>query len=154
MALIINPEKYLNGLRKKRKIRLIDGKISLNLMTFIKKYFDIDEQKAFYRVIKDYKRRIEEARSASGDNFIIKDVVNDYKQAENLLDDMLLYNYMKKIKKEYKDKYFIWLPSTAKQPRHSHMPFYGQKFSMTKGADGKGLIPGMAFGCKCGMKIL
>jgi hypothetical protein len=63
MSLIINPEEYLKSLKKKRKkIRLIDGKISLNLTTFIKKYLDAEEEEAFYSVIKDYKRRIDKAK--------------------------------------------------------------------------------------------
>jgi hypothetical protein len=154
MALIIDFELYLKNLRKKRKkIRIVDGEIGMDLDIFIKKNLDRKEQKTFYSLIRDYKTRIAEARKKD-ENVVIKDVVNDYKQAENLLDDMLIYNYVQELQEEYKDKYFIWLPSTAKIPRTTHIKYYGNKFSIKKGADGKGLIPGMEFGCRCGMKIL
>jgi hypothetical protein len=153
MSIIIDPEKYLNNMKRFNKIRLNKGNISLKLISFIKKYLDVEEQESFYGVIKNYKRRIDIARKKDP-NIAIKDVVNDYKQAENLLDDILLYKYVNKIKKEYKDSYFIWLPSVSKVPRESHKAYYNRKFSMTKGADGLGLLPMMEYGCKCGMEII
>jgi hypothetical protein len=144
-------EQYLKEIKKGLNIRFYDKDITKNVKYFVEKYLNKDEAKAFYKIIKEYKAKL---NLEINKGKIIKEVVNDFSKAENLLDDMLLYNKSKQIQTEYKDKYFIWLPSHSYNPRHSHMLFYGKKFPIEKGADGKGLLPCMEWGCKCGMKIL
>jgi hypothetical protein len=46
------------------------------------------------------------------------------------------------------------LPTVSENPRHSHIAYYGHKYSIEKGADGKGLLPMQEYGCRCGMKII
>ena len=84
----------------------------------------------------------------------IKQILNNYKQAENLVDNILVYNKVTELKKEYKQQKGVWLPSRSNNPRHSHMLYYGKIFNIEDGVDGNGLLPGLEFGCMCGLQII
>lgn len=151
MSILFIPNEYLKSVKKNLKIRFYDEDLTKNVKYFIEKYLNEEESRAFYRIIKEYKLKLTfEINKYKS----VKEVSNEFLKAENLLDNMLLYNKVKTIQEEYKDKYFIWLPSHSNNPRHSHMLFYGKKFSIRLGADGKGLLPAMEWGCQCSMQIL
>lgn len=148
-----DPIEFIKNRLKCVNIRFYNNDITKNVKSFVMKYLTKDEQTAFFNVIKDYKIRLEKAKEED-ENLSNKEILNDYKQAKNLLGDMLVYNEVLDIKEKFKDQYFIWLPSSASKPRHQHMLYYGKKFSIEKGVDGKGTLPGMDWGCQCGMLIL
>lgn len=152
--IIFNPETYLQETKKGFKFKLYGGDLSNSLRTFLKKTgFSSSEFKAIDNLVQEYQERIEDYNQRNP-KAPIKQVLNDYKQADQLVDNILIYNKVKDLKKEYKSNKFIWLPSNSKDPRHSHMLYYGKTFDMQRGADGKGLLPGTEFGCKCGLRIL
>lgn len=69
----------------------------------------------------------------------------------NRVEQTLLYDNAKMVGEMYPGRLFIWLPSGAKEPRHSHMLRYGKVYAV-----GSGVLPedddfpGKARGCKCG----
>lgn len=61
----------------------------------------------------------------------------------------------------------VWLPSSSKDPRFEHMPFYGEEFIVGIGVDAEfskkdlavdlgtvGLHPAQEWGCNCGIQII
>ncbi len=47
---------------------------------------------------------------------------------------------------------FVWMPSTADNPRESHREFYGQTYTWADGADG--IIPGEEINCQCSARAV
>lgn len=50
-----------------------------------------------------------------------------------------------------REGYFIWAPSEARNPRASHMAFYGRTYCYKDGAGKDGLLPGEEINCQCGI---
>lgn len=47
---------------------------------------------------------------------------------------------------------FVWLPSSAKNPRDLHQQFYGKTYTFKNPPNG--ILPGTEYNCKCGLKII
>lgn len=47
---------------------------------------------------------------------------------------------------------FVWLPSSAKNPRDLHQQFYGKTYTFKDPP--QGILPGEDYNCQCGMEIL
>ena len=50
-----------------------------------------------------------------------------------------------------KEGFFIWSPSAARNPRASHMAFYGRTYSYRDGAGDDGILPAEEINCQCGI---
>ncbi|GAF69563.1 unnamed protein product, partial [marine sediment metagenome] len=61
----------------------------------------------------------------------------------------------------------VWIPSSSRDPRFEHMPFYGEEFIIGVGVDAEfskkdlavdlgsvGLHPAQEWGCNCGIQII
>lgn len=69
----------------------------------------------------------------------------------NRVENDLLYENAMNVEAAYKGRRFIWLPSDAKEPRHSHMLRYGKVFEVGSSVlPSDDNFPGKAYGCKCG----
>jgi hypothetical protein len=101
-----------------------------------------DEQEGIRKILKNYKKREKENKG-----------INDEKLLKDRIEDYVKYNEVENLKEKYKDKYYIWLPSSALVPDPQHQLLYGKKFKVGTG-DKEGNMPGERWGCMCGMKIL
>lgn len=71
----------------------------------------------------------------------------------NRVENDLLYENALNMEATHKGRHFIWLPSDAREPRHSHMLRYGKVFEVGNNElPENDNFPGKAFGCKCGYK--
>jgi hypothetical protein len=136
------------------KIHSTTTDLSKTSIRFIKKVFDKEERQAVYKILKKYQTDIDIAKE---DNTYtnISEATNNQTQLKNLMESMITYNYVGRLQEEAtKKQYFIWLPSSSKEPRHTHFKYYGKTYNIKEGADGKGLLPMMEWGCKCGMRLI
>ena len=71
----------------------------------------------------------------------------------NRVEGALLYANAEKMESQYPGRRFMWLPSGAKEPRHSHMLRYGKIFKVNDPRlPASDNFPGKAYGCKCGYR--
>ena len=69
----------------------------------------------------------------------------------NRVEMALIAEHVEDVERKYQGRHFIWLPSDAKEPRHSHMLRYGKVYEVgTKLLPSDDNFPGKAPGCKCG----
>lgn len=61
-------------------------------------------------------------------------------------------NIAKDIQAQNPNNLFIWLPSTASDPRDTHQQLYGGKYSISNPP--LGVLPGEDYNCQCGMQVL
>lgn len=105
----------------------------------------------------DIKTTIKDFVKKYGSGLANTDISKKLPHGQNLLrnrvENDLLYENAMNIEAAYKGRKFIWLPSDAKEPRHTHMLRYGKVFevggSVLPTDDN---FPGKAYGCKCGYK--
>jgi hypothetical protein len=64
-----------------------------------------------------------------------------------------MYENIQKIKANYPNSYYIWLPSYSLKARPEHQILYDMKFKVGQG-DVDGNMPGEAYGCKCGLRLI
>jgi hypothetical protein len=103
-----------------------------------------------HRVINQYQARAEIEKAAGQ----TKAAAIETAQNENVLvvqrvENALVYEVAKDIKKVYRGVRYEWLPSDAVNPDPIHALNYGKVFVF-----GKGEMPGDRYGCQCGMRIL
>lgn len=85
------------------------------------------------------------------DTEISKKLPHGQNLLRNRVEDTLLYENAKNATEKFQGRAFIWLPSDAKEPRHSHMLRYGKVYIVGKtGLPSDDDFPGKAYGCKCG----
>lgn len=102
-------------------------------------------------VIKQYRER---AETLSDEEGLTKaesreEVLENKKLLVNRVQMATLQEITKTVKENYHGEYYIWLPSTAKNPDPNHMKKYGKRYLL-----GRGEAPGDRYGCQCGMEIL
>lgn len=92
---------------------------------------------------------------------IISDAGNTKEEANNLIGKAIFNNFkygmVQEIKAKYAKAMAIWLPSTSEHKRPTHVEHYGKTFIVgigLEGDDGKNVIPGEEYGCKCGFQII
>lgn len=102
------------------------------------------------RVIKQYKERYSDLKddglSASEAK---EEALNDARLMVQRVQNAVVSEMADEIRKRYRGKFYIWLPSDAEEPDPLHQLNYGKRFRI-----GVGEMPGDRFGCRCGMKIL
>lgn len=150
MAIVYDPTEILKKIASKNKLKKALKKTDLNLKKNALKFaneFEFLDQSAIVdsalKAVKSYQKRIDEG--------LIKkaDVLKDPKYLINQIQNSVIYQVKETIKTNYQGELYEWLPSDADDPRPEHQLLYG-----TIRIVGDGELPGDAFGCKCGMRIL
>ena len=78
-----------------------------------------------------------------------KALAKDPKQIIQRVQNAVMFQTTKAVKKSYRGKSYRWLPSDAETPDPLHQLKYGKIFIV-----GKGEMPQDRYGCRCGMEIL
>ena len=151
MSIIYEPEKLLEKIATDKRIkRMIDRNLDLNktALAFTKAFDFISSTevaKVAIKTIKDYEKRVKDPNNPATK----KDIKKNPKQLIQRVQNSLVFQISKSIKKNYRGKKYEWLPSNADDPDPTHQLRYGKIYTV-----GKGEMPGERYGCKCGMRIL
>ena len=105
------------------------------------------------KVVDIYTEKFNNLKQSQDTQEALKDTIRDNALIKQRVENLIVYNEVQEIKTEYKDKYYKWLPSTAKEQDPEHALLYGKTFKVGTG-DKNGNMPGERYGCKCGIKIL
>lgn len=135
------------------KERLLGKKFSIK-RTFLRALVtaaELDEQElkdSYARTIKFYREKekkleVEEVKNPE------KKAVNNEKLLKSRVENLVVYSKSQRLKDEHKGEYYIWLPSSSKEPRPQHQLLYGE---IRKVGDGE--FPNEDYGCKCGAYFL
>ena len=135
------------------KERLLGKKFSIK-RTFLRALVtaaELDEQElkdSYARTIKFYREKekkleVEEVKNPE------KKAVNNEKLLKSRVENLVVYSESQRLKDEHKGEYYIWLPSSSKEPRPQHQLLYGE---IRKVGDGE--FPNEDYGCKCGAYFL
>lgn len=101
-----------------------------------------------YKVIDFYREKIEDLKQ-EGVRAYKKEALNDEKLLKQRIENLLTWSESQEQKKDHAGEYYIWLPSSSKEPDPLHQLKYGKVFKV-----GKGEFPAERFGCKCGALFL
>lgn len=102
------------------------------------------------RVLKEYKKTYrKELKDGLPKAEAIDEALNNKKLIVSRMNNLVVGEIAKDIKRNYKGEYYVWLPSDAENPDPLHQLNYGKKFKI-----GKGEMPGDRYGCRCGMEVL
>lgn len=135
------------------KERLLGKKFSIK-RTFLRALVtaaELDEQElrdSYARTIKFYREKEKKLEAEEVKN-PEKKAVNNEKLLKSRVENLLVYSESQRLKDEHKGEYYIWLPSSSKEPRPQHQLLYGE---IRKVGDGK--FPNEDYGCKCGAYFL
>ena len=135
------------------KERLLGKKFSIK-RTFLRALVtaaELDEQElkdSYARTIKFYREKEKKLEAEEVKN-PEKKAVNNEKLLKSRVENLVVYSESKKLKDEHKGEYYIWLPSSSKEPRPQHQLLYGE---IRKVGDGE--FPNEDYGCKCGAYFL
>ncbi len=80
----------------------------------------------------------------------IKEAYNKGKLVEMRMENLITHNAAQEFVDENKGQRFVWLPSSAQNPRHEHIGYYGKVFTVGDIDD----FPGLQYGCKCAARML
>lgn len=140
---------------KKQAKRLVTKELTLNraALSALAKTSMLSKKKIeelALRVIKDYKARYkEELADGLTKSAALDETLNGARLMVQRVQDSVVHEIAKDIKRNYRGEFYEWLPSDAEEPDPLHQLNYGKKFQI-----GKGEMPGDRWGCKCGMNIL
>lgn len=135
------------------KERLLGKKFSIK-RTFLRALVtaaELDEQElkdSYARTIKFYREKEKKLEAEEVKN-PEKKAVNNEKLLKSRVENLVVYSESQKLKDEHKGEYYIWLPSSSKEPRPQHQLLYGE---IRKVGDGE--FPNEDYGCKCGAYFL
>lgn len=135
------------------KERLLGKKFSIK-RTFLRALVtaaELDEQElkdSYARTIKFYREK-EKKLEAEEVKKPEKKAVNNEKLLKSRVENLVVYSESQRLKDEHKGEYYIWLPSSSKEPRPQHQLLYGE---IRKVGDGE--FPNEDYGCKCGAYFL
>ncbi len=135
------------------KERLLGKKFSIK-RTFLRALVtaaELDEQElkdSYARTIKFYREKEKKLEDEEVKN-PEKKAVNNEKLLKSRVENLVVYSESQRLKDEHKGEYYIWLPSSSKEPRPQHQLFYGE---IRKVGDGE--FPNEDYGCKCGAYFL
>lgn len=134
------------------KERLLGKKFSIK-RTFLRALVtaaELDEQElkdSYARTIKFYREKEKKLEAEEVKN-PEKKAVNNEKLLKSRVENLVVYSESQRLKDEHKGEYYIWLPSSSKEPRPQHQLLYGE---IRKVGDGE--FPNED-GCKCGAYFL
>lgn len=135
------------------KERLLGKKFSIK-RTFLRALVtaaELDEQEikdSYARTIKFYREKEKKLEDEEVKN-PEKKAVNNEKLLKSRVENLVVYSESQRLKDEHKGEYYIWLPSSSKEPRPQHQLLYGE---IRKVGDGE--FPNEDYGCKCGAYFL
>lgn len=135
------------------KERLLGKKFSIK-RTFLRALVtaaELDEQElkdSYARTIKFYREKEKKLEAEEVKN-PEKKAVNSEKLLKSRVENIVVYSESQRLKDEHKGEYYIWLPSSSKEPRPQHQLLYGE---IRKVGDGE--FPNEDYGCKCGAYFL
>lgn len=135
------------------KERLLGKKFSIK-RTFLRALVtaaELDEQElkdSYARTIKFYREKEKKLENEEVKN-PEKKAVNNEKLLKSRVENLVVYSESQRLKDEHKGEYYIWLPSSSKEPRPQHQLLYGE---IRKVGDGE--FPNEDYGCKCGAYFL
>lgn len=135
------------------KERLLGKKLSIK-RTFLRALVtaaELDEQElkdSYARTIKFYREKEKKLEDEEVKN-PEKKAVNNEKLLKSRVENLVVYSESQRLKDEHKGEYYIWLPSSSKEPRPQHQLLYGE---IRKVGDGE--FPNEDYGCKCGAYFL
>lgn len=135
------------------KERLLGKKFSIK-RTFLRALVtaaELDEQElkdSYARTIKFYREKEKKLEAEEVKN-PEKKAVNNEKLLKSRVENLVVYSESQRLKDEHKGEYYIWLPSSSKEPRPQHQLLYGE---IRKVGDGE--FPNENYGCKCGAYFL
>lgn len=135
------------------KERLLGKKFSIK-RTFLRALVtaaELDEQElkdSYARTIKFYREKEKKLEAEEVKN-PEKKAVNNEKLLKSRVENLVVYSESQRLKDEHKGEYYIWLPSSSKEPRPQHQLLYGE---IRKVGDGE--FPNEDYGCKCGAYFL
>lgn len=135
------------------KERLLGKKFSIK-RTFLRALVtaaELDEQElkdSYARTIKFYREKEKKLEAEEVKN-PEKKTVNNEKLLKSRVENLVVYSESQRLKDEHKGEYYIWLPSSSKEPRPQHQLLYGE---IRKVGDGE--FPNEDYGCKCGAYFL
>lgn len=133
--------------------RLLGKKFSIK-RTFLRALVtaaELDEQElkdSYARTIKFYREKEKKLEDEEVKN-PEKKAVNNEKLLKSRVENLVVYSESQRLKDEHKGEYYIWLPSSSKEPRPQHQLLYGE---IRKIGDGE--FPNEDYGCKCGAYFL
>lgn len=135
------------------KERLLGKKFSIK-RTFLRALVtaaELDEQElkdSYARTIKFYREKEKKLEDEEVKN-PEKKAVNNEKLLKSRVENLVVYSESQRLKDDHKGEYYIWLPSSSKEPRPQHQLLYGE---IRKVGDGE--FPNEDYGCKCGAYFL
>lgn len=135
------------------KERLLGKKFSIK-RTFLRALVtaaELDEQElkdSYARTIKFYREKEKKLEDEEVKN-PEKKAVNNEKLLKSRVENLVVYSESQRLRDEHKGEYYIWLPSSSKEPRPQHQLLYGE---IRKVGDGE--FPNEDYGCKCGAYFL
>lgn len=135
------------------KERLLGKKFSIK-RTFLRALVtaaELDEQElkdSYARTIKFYREKEKKLEAEEVKN-PEKKAVNNEKLLKSRVENLVVYSESQRLKDDHKGEYYIWLPSSSKEPRPQHQLLYGE---IRKVGDGE--FPNEDYGCKCGAYFL
>lgn len=135
------------------KERLLGKKFSIK-RTFLRALVtaaELDEQElkdSYARTIKFYREKEKKLEDEEVKN-PEKKAVNNEKLLKSRVENLVVYSESQRLKDEHKGEYYIWLPSSSKEPRPQHQLLYGE---IRKVGDGE--FPNEDYGCNCGAYFL
>ncbi len=155
MAIRILPSELLKKLAPKKTVeRLVKGNLTLNRTVLTTLENSGLKKKALeetaLEVIKDYKKRYaKELKAGLSKTEAIEETLNGKVQMVERVQNNVVFQITKKVKRAYRGEYYEWLPSDAEEPDPLHQLNYGETFQL-----GVGEAPGDRYGYRCGMNIL
>jgi hypothetical protein len=155
MPITYLPSELIKRMASKRLVsRLVTKDLTLNravLSQLARSGFSKEEiESTALKVIKEYKDRFKDELSDGATKGEALDLaLNDSKQMIQRVQNVIVFEVAKDIRRTYRGVFYEWLPSSANEPDPLHQLNYGKKFKI-----GVGEMPGERYGCQCGMRIL
>lgn len=156
MAIRYEPKKVLKKMASKKNIEnLVTDNLTVNraVLNSLEASGVLGKKQLQYvglQVIKDYRERADKLTEEGLTRAESRDEVLENKALlVQRVQNATVNEITKKVKEKYRGEYYVWLPSSAKNPDEKHMKKYGKRYQL-----GRGEAPGDRYGCKCGMEIL
>lgn len=149
MSFKYDPAELLKKIAPERKIKkMLTKKLTLKkaALSFVDDIDFIDKKsvsRVALKTVKGYQSRVAEETATKSD------LLDDPAQLIQRVQNEIIFQISGEIKDKYDGSQYVWLPSSADEPRPEHQLNYGLTFTI-----GDGEMPGEDYGCQCGMEIL
>lgn len=155
MAIRYEPKKILRRLAKKSNVKaLVTDKLTVNkaALNAIETSGVLGKKQLEWVALGVIKGMREKAEDLQNEGLSAQDAREEVAEDKRLLvqrvQNAMVSEVTKQVKKQYRGEFYTWLPSTAANPDPKHRKKYGKRYQL-----GKGEAPGDRMGCQCGMEI-